>query len=334
MKKFIRPITFISVLLVFACGPSSVRAESIQWTYSYDAALKIAAKYKKPVMAFFYTKWCGWCRKLDAVTFKDALVEDASREFVPLRVDGETDRNIVYRYGVAAYPSIIFLDPSGNVIWREYGFRDATTLSARMREVSAHYKSIATIQPYLGAAFNEVNNGRLDKAISIIDDGIKSYRTDSRLYSARGLINLNKGDLESALADFSQSISMNPKDDSVYIMRGVVYHKKGEFDKALADCDKAIDINKWAYEAYNGRGMIYLEKGDLEAAIKNFNTVILINPKYANAYANRAYAYFLLKDYDKSRKDVNELSRRGYRVNPEFLEKLTKEIDRGKRDSQ
>lgn len=345
---------------------SPALADPIQWGYSYDAALKLSARDNKPVMAFFYTSWCGYCRKMDAETFQDRSVIEASVGFITVRIDAEKYREVSYRYGLKAFPAILFLDSSGRVIWREYGFREAPMLAGRMKEVLSVFKKNAASQPYLHSAFEELGRGNADNAIAIISEAIRAYPDDQRLYAARGAVYLNKADFDRALGDFDAALSLNPADDNVYTMRGIVYYKKRDFDKALADCDKAISINRWAYEAYNGRGIIYLEKGEPDLAIKNFNTVLLINPQNANAYfsrglayaskrefdkaagdltmaiiinpdllnaySNRAYAYFMMKDYDKSWSDVNEVERRGHKVNQEFLDKLIRASGRERPD--
>jgi len=59
-----------------------------------------------------------------------------------------------------------------------------------------------------------------------------------------------------------------------------------------------------------------------DKAAGDYTMALVINPELLNAYFSRAQAYFMMKDYDKSREDVNELERRGYRVDPDFLEKL------------
>jgi len=364
MKKIIGFGIFAFIFAFNFLAPAF--ADSIEWLHSYDEALKAASANNKPIMAFFYTSWCGWCRKLDAVTFKDGGVVEASKEFVPVRIDGEKDRKISYGYGVGAYPAILFLDPSGRTIWREYGFREAPKLAGSMQGVLSAFKRNTRVQPYLEDAFAKVARGEMDKAVAVISDAIMKYPDDSRLYSARGAIYLNKGDTDTALQDFDRAISINPNDDNAYVMRGVIYYKKRDLDKALEDCSKAISINRWAYEAYNGRGMIYLERGEADLAIKNFNTVVLINPNYAsaylsrgiayiskgvldkaasdfsmaiiidpgllNAYSNRAYVYFMMKDYDKSWDDVFELERRGRKVSGEFMEELIKAPGGDRRD--
>lgn len=320
MKILKTSVLFFIIAGVIASAP--LYAYSIRWEDSYQAALKKAAAENKPVMAFFYTNSCAWCNKLVSETFQDKSVEEASGNFICVKIDGEKDRDLVYRYMVKGFPAIFFLDPSGRIIWREFGFREAPMLSSRMAEVVSVYREVAAIQPYLKKAFEEVSKGNPNRAIDIVNEALAVYPDDARLHTAAGLIYANMGATDKALQEFDRSISADPNNPHVYIMRSVIYYKYKYLDMALADLDKAISLDKRAYEAYKGRGVIYMEKGEPELALKNFNALILIDPKQSEAYFYRAQAYLMLKNYEKSREDVKELERRGVKVDPEFLEKL------------
>lgn len=361
-KRIPAAICVLALHIFLACRPA--HAESITWIYSYEDALKAASAQNKPIMAGFYTTWCGWCRKLDETSYVDGAVVAASKEYVCLKVDAEKRRDVAGGYGVRTMPSILFLDPSGRVIWREFGYRDPSSLAGRMREVLSFYRKMAVAEPYIRSAFSEASRGKLEEAIAILDKGISLYPDDSRLYAARGLVYRYKGSADEALADIGKAIALNPKAGELYGMRAAIYYEKKEPDRALEDFDKAISFNKWSYEAYNGRGIIYLDRKDPDAAIKNFNSSLLINPRNPGVYYNRAVAYIFKGDldktvadldaaikldpkfmnaysaragvlmrlgqYDKSWKDVYTVEKLGYKMKPEFLEELKRVSGRSK----
>lgn len=356
MKRTVRTTLIISILLAGAFSCRQACAAPIQWIYSYEDSLKAASREGKPVMAFLYTNWCGYCRKLEAETFTDGAVETESRGFVCAKIDLEKRRDLAYRYGASAVPVILFLDQSGRVIWREFGFRDAPTLSGRMRQVLAFFTKSHAANLSIDQAFEAARLGRFDEAIAIIDKAIALYPDDARLYAARSVFVRYKGDLDAAIRDLDTSLAKNPSDDTVWIMRGMANYEKRDPEKAMADFNKAIALNRLAYEAYAGRGIILLDQRDLNGAIKNLNSALIINPRYAagylyrgtmylvageldkaiadltnairlepdltNAYSNRAAAYMYSKQYDKSWEDVRTLERRGRSMSPEFMAEL------------
>lgn len=116
--------------VVFAQAPKRVpeKKQEFVW-YKYDEGLKKAQDEKKNIMINFYTKWCGYCKKMDKYTFADEAVKKILMEsFVPVKVDGTskkklnlggkkiTEKELTSQYRIAAFPSTLFLKPIGQRI--------------------------------------------------------------------------------------------------------------------------------------------------------------------------------------------------------------------------
>lgn len=310
------------LILICAAVSSEALAESIRWIYSYEDSLRLASRQDKPIMVGFYTTWCMYCRKLDETTYVDNAVVDLSKDFVCLKVDGEKRRDIAYGYGIGKFPTILFLDPAGRVIWREFGYRDPVFLARRMQEVLTVFRNSKAGDPYIRKAFDEARGGRIDEGIATLDAAVAMYPKDARLYAARGSLYQHKGDLDAALRDFDMSLLLNPSDDGVHTMRGMIHYQRRDPAKAMDDFNNAIFINRWGLDAYIGRGIIYLENKDPDAALKNLNSAILINPNKAAAYFYRSIAYMFLGQYDKSWDDLHFIERRGFKADPKFIAEL------------
>lgn len=233
-------VILVLCAVLFCALPASADApaafaSAIDWTYSYDEALRSAAKTNKPIMAFFYTTWCTWCKKLDEVTFADDAVSGVSRAFVCLRIDAEKDRPTAYRYGLGAFPAILFLDQSGRVIWREYGFREPAMMAGRMEGVLSAFRRNAALQPYLQKAAEALVAGDIDKAIAVIGDAIAVNTDDARLYVARGSLKMRRGAVKSALDDFDLAVALNSSLAAAYVNRAYAYLALKEYEKSWDD---------------------------------------------------------------------------------------------------
>jgi thiol-disulfide isomerase/thioredoxin len=107
----------------------------VNWQYDLNAALRAAQLEGKPVMADFYTDWCGWCKKLDNETYANKEVIDLSAQFVCAKVDGDKNVNMVSKYNIRGYPTIIFFSSKGEEDKRVGGYTNAMELANIMKNL-------------------------------------------------------------------------------------------------------------------------------------------------------------------------------------------------------
>ncbi len=110
-------------------------ASPTKWFYSYDEALKAAQKDNKPILMDVYTDWCGWCKKMDQSTFGHKTFQAEASKFVLAKVDGDKNKELVQKYGVRGYPTVVFLDSKGNLLQQSVGFKEASDFVVVMKEV-------------------------------------------------------------------------------------------------------------------------------------------------------------------------------------------------------
>lgn len=134
--------TFMAKVLFLTLIGVSISAAGycISWSNSLSDGIKEAKSKQKPVMVDFYTDWCGWCKKLDKDTYSNPKVQNLAQKFICVKVNGDKFNDLVAKYAVQGYPTIIFLDPSGKEISRIVGYLDGPSFSAKMSEIAAKYK--------------------------------------------------------------------------------------------------------------------------------------------------------------------------------------------------
>ena len=91
---------------------------------SIQDAFVRAKSENKLVFVDCYTTWCGPCKTLQKYTFKDVVLGDYMKEnYVSVAIDMETPEGkiVAKRYGVEAYPTLLFLDKYGRVINYQVG---------------------------------------------------------------------------------------------------------------------------------------------------------------------------------------------------------------------
>lgn len=92
---------------------------SIQWRTDLASALLEAQQTNKAVLVDFSADWCPPCIVMKHDVWPDDAVEHAvSQSYVPLLIDVDRDSTVSGRYGVYGIPTILVLDPQGQVIRR------------------------------------------------------------------------------------------------------------------------------------------------------------------------------------------------------------------------
>ncbi len=102
---------------VFFLVPSKAAA-SPAWAAYNEAALEQAQQDGKLVLIDFSAKWCIPCKELDAITFADPEVIQATKGMVTLKADLTQDETpeveaLRKRYKIRGLPWIVFLDATG-----------------------------------------------------------------------------------------------------------------------------------------------------------------------------------------------------------------------------
>lgn len=101
---------------------NSASSSGIKW-YSYKEGTERGKAEKKNVFVNFYAVWCGYCKKMDNDTFKDArVVKYLSENFISVRVDTDKEPNIAREYYVQGLPTAWFLSKSGEKISNMPGY--------------------------------------------------------------------------------------------------------------------------------------------------------------------------------------------------------------------
>lgn len=140
---------FLSFLAFLVVTVTSVSAQ-INWM-TLDEAVQASKNEPRKIFVDVYTDWCGWCKRMDATTFKDKGVADALNEnFYAVKLDAEQKeaikfKNKVYEFkaggsrgshelaqeflqGRMGYPTVVFLNDKFEVIQPVPGYQDAEAM--------------------------------------------------------------------------------------------------------------------------------------------------------------------------------------------------------------
>ena len=147
----------ILLLLVFTSQISNLFAQEhsgpINWM-SFEEAVERSKVEPRKMFNDVYTHWCGWCKKMDASTFKDStIMKYMGDKYYAVKFDAETrdtirffDKLFVYKAenkanelalsllnGQMSYPSFVFLDEKFGMLTPLAGFQQPDQLMRVLR---------------------------------------------------------------------------------------------------------------------------------------------------------------------------------------------------------
>jgi thioredoxin-like negative regulator of GroEL len=116
---------------------SPFKGTEIKWSGNYGSALALAKNTHRLLMVDFWATWCSGCKLLDKNTYRAASVIEGSQAFVPVKLNAEKDGMAqVARYDIKVFPTVLFLRPDGELVWKVEGYMPASQFLKQMQ--SAH----------------------------------------------------------------------------------------------------------------------------------------------------------------------------------------------------
>jgi len=100
----------------------------VDWK-NFDDGLRDAASHRKYSFIDVYTDWCTYCKMLDKTTLKaDPVVNELGKHFVSIKFNAESEEQVLWKgkkvtkrdlaaqWGVEGFPTLLFLNPKGEII--------------------------------------------------------------------------------------------------------------------------------------------------------------------------------------------------------------------------
>lgn len=247
----------LGLCLVLLVGYSLYRSlpDRLPWIQSYQQALKQAQQEGKLILAYLYTDWCGYCKKMEAETFTDqAVIDEMSGSYVWLKLNAETDpegRQLQERFNITGYPGLLLLDGEGQEMERISGFVPAEAFRQRVAAAAGGPDSFvsllrtASLEPdsidvqyrlaeeYIERGDFSAAIERLRRVIELDPENSSGKADLSYYYLALSLA--SQGNEEMALLELDSLESSFPGSDYIAdstFLRGQIYYHSGNRDQA------------------------------------------------------------------------------------------------------
>lgn len=120
-----RHIVMLVVLVIMVLNNGFSKSE-VQFSNMDEAFSPANTAYK---VVYFYTDWCGYCKKMSSVTFKDTnVIGELNKNWAIIKVNAEskeqytangtakTGVELARAHKVTGYPTLVFFNKKGEVI--------------------------------------------------------------------------------------------------------------------------------------------------------------------------------------------------------------------------
>lgn len=126
-------------------------ANVLTWQTSFDDAVKLAKKKKKPLLVFFTgSDWCGPCKMLHADLFEnEEFITLANKKLILYKADFPRNGGSVVtpeqklknselqsKYGVGGFPTVIMLNAKNEVIGKQVGYNRKQTTTNHLKMIN------------------------------------------------------------------------------------------------------------------------------------------------------------------------------------------------------
>lgn len=150
--KYITRLSLLAAVLFLFMGfnPAEKPQAKVNWI-SIEEAVKLSEKDGKKILVDMYTDWCGWCKRMDATTYKnEEVVKYINEHYHAVKFDGEHKGEIVIKgrtfkfvpngrrgyhelaaslmQGKMSYPTTVFLDENIQLLTAVPGYQQAPQL--------------------------------------------------------------------------------------------------------------------------------------------------------------------------------------------------------------
>lgn len=92
-----KAIVLFSVLVGWFSSSFTGLGDKVHWI-TVDELQEIYDKDPRPVIIDVYTSWCGWCKVMDAQTYRnDSVADYINQHYYAVKLDAETKATILWR---------------------------------------------------------------------------------------------------------------------------------------------------------------------------------------------------------------------------------------------
>jgi protein O-GlcNAc transferase len=160
------------------------------------------------------------------------------------------------------------------------------------------------------------SNGKIHKALGVVETLTKSYPNDPLLYNISGACYADLGQLDVAVKHYEKALAIKPDYAEAHNNLGNAFKELGQLDTAVKSYEKALTIKPDLADTHYNLGVTLQGLGQLNAAVKNYQLALAVKPDYTEAFNNLCSTLKELGQLDIAVKSYEQI----LAINPDLVE--------------
>lgn len=307
--------SLFSLLLVVAISATTF-SQGIDFFHgTWKEAIELAKKDGRLIFVDANTAWCGPCRRMAKNVFTQEKVGDFyNARFINMKIDMEKgDVDFRAKYHVTAYPTLLFIDETGEIVKKKVGGQRAEGLIRLGQEALAIFDNVDEMQ----AMFEK---GKKDAAF------LRKY--------VKALNNAGKPSAKATNDYLRAQKDLTTKENLLFIFDAVSSADSKVFDllikhrKAIEALKSKNDVNKRIQAACNKTVITAIEFQDTDLLAEAKNKMTKHYPDEAKEFAYKADMKFFAaqKDSEHYLKAVKKYAKKIIKKDASKQHKLATDI--------
>ncbi len=121
---FISKLILLIIISLFSLQSfASETKTQVKWHEWSDKAFALAARENKLILLDISAEWCQFCKKMKAVTYKDAdVIKIINDNYIAINADIETTADVQMLYGNFGVPGTVILTSERDELNKRLGY--------------------------------------------------------------------------------------------------------------------------------------------------------------------------------------------------------------------
>jgi thioredoxin-related protein len=139
INRAFKCVLLMVFLMLSGSAVGDAAINSLKW-HSFKEYATLRSSNDKKIFIHFWAQWCGYCRKMEKVTFRNPqVISSLNENYFLIKVDTDKEQYASRAFRVRGLPYNLFLTKEGDTIETREGYVSPGTFMKILRAIEESY---------------------------------------------------------------------------------------------------------------------------------------------------------------------------------------------------